>query len=75
MQNKNDWFAQYPPLQLKEETQMAEQVEKRVLRRIAESSQPTESEVLPMKHEIQTPPHSSDHLCRSRCCCQAQSPW
>ena len=46
MQNKNDWFAQYPPLQLKEETQMAEQVEKRVLRRIAESSQPTESEVL-----------------------------
>ena len=46
MQNKNDWFAQYPPLQLKEETQMAEQVEKRVLRRIAESSQPTESEKL-----------------------------
>ena len=51
MQNKNDWFAQYPPLQLKEETQMAEQVEKRVLRRIAESSQPTESEVLPMKQK------------------------
>lgn len=51
MQNKNDWFAQYPPLQLKEETQIAEQVEKRVLRRIAESSQPTESEVLPMKQK------------------------
>ncbi|MFQ9094352.1 MAG: hypothetical protein ACLR5S_08725 [Ruminococcus sp.] len=73
MQNKNDWFAQFPPLQLKEETQMAEQVEKRVLRRIAESSQPQKVST-PMKRN----PNSAAFVRSSLpqpLLLSAQSPW